>query len=88
MPFSIISPNSKYKPHHLNVKVTNEDGAVCGVVAWWADNPIQAAIYEARKVVCMYESYKVNTVRIVTVDNNPIFKAELHPLRKQKCTNV
>ena len=82
---SIIHKESHHKPHHYNIKIINENGDICGIVAWWCDNPIKAAIVEARRCVIMYEKYKIAVKRIVTVNDVPIFTAELHPLREKNC---
>ena len=83
----IIRESEHYKPHYKNVKILNEDGFVCGLVAWWSDNPIKDAISEAKKCVILYESYGVAVKRIVTVNDKPVFTSELHPLREKLCKN-
>lgn len=81
----ILSPNEKYEPHYKNVKILSEDGSITGLVAWWSNNPIEDGVIEAKRCVIAYEKYGIAVKRIVTVDDNPIFIAELHPLRKLKC---
>lgn len=81
----IIGLEEHYKPHIKNVKVLSEDGSITGLVAWWSNNPIEDAIIEAKRCVIAYEKYGIAVKRIVTVNNKPIFTAELHPLREKNC---
>jgi len=81
----IIGESSRYESHSKNVKILSEDGSITGLVAWWSNNPIEDGVIEAKRCVIAYEKYGIAVKRIVTVDDNPIFIAELHPLRKLKC---
>lgn len=60
-----------YKPHPRNIKITGQDGCFSGQIAWWADDPIQAAILECRMAIrLLWEGYGINQVRHVVDGNN------------------
>lgn len=72
--YAIINQNSNYQPHHEDVKIVNENNDICGVVAWWSDNPIKCAIAEAKHVVKLYKTYKIDVTRIVLHKGVEVFR--------------